>query len=301
MSHEPNCVGRWGCAIAAVLLLALSSTAHAGRFARVSPDLALYYEEAGSGRPIIFIPGWTFTTRSMEHQIAHFSKRYRAITYDPRSQGRSSRTQENNHYMQHGADLGALMNALKLKDVIIVGHSWGCQTAYAYFRAHGTQNVKAFVCIDSTPKNILEKDDDWGLVKAAVDLKPYHDGLTYNRSAAMQEFLQSMVTRPPKPKALKALLDESMKTPTSVALQLDYDANMADYSGEAKQIDGRIPVLNVLADPGWYDGWTAAGRAWLARNAPHSQVEAFGLHLLHWEFPERFNAVVDAFLERSKL
>ncbi len=281
-------------------LLTFSGSADAGRYARVSPELKLYYEDSGSGRPIIFIPGWTFTTRSMEHQIAHFSRRYRAIAYDPRSQGRSSRTPENNHYTQHGADLWAFMDTLKLKDVIIVGHSWGCQTAYAYFRVHGTENVKAFVCIDSTPKNIVESDDDWGLAKTAADLKPYHDGTTYDRPKATREFLQAIVTRPLKPEELKVLYDESMKTPTSVALQLDYDGSMADYTAEARMIDGKIPVLNVLADPGWYDGWTASGKSWLAKNAPHSEVATFGLHLLHWEFPDKFNATVDAFLDKVK-
>lgn len=286
-------------AVATALMLALSGSAHAGKHVRVSPDLMLHYEEAGAGRPIIFIPGWTFTTRSMEHQIAHFSKRYRAIAYDPRGQGRSSKTRENNHYTQHGADLHALMKALKLKSVVIVGHSFGCQTTYPYFRAHGTENVKAFVCIDSPPKLIVEQASDWGLVKAAADLKPYHDATTYARPQATREFLQSMVTQSLKPQELELLFNESMKTPTSTALQLDYDANMADYTTEARSIDGRIPVLNVLADPGWFDGWTAAGRAWLASNAPHSEVDAFGLHLLHWEFPERFNAAVDTFLERA--
>ena len=91
-----------------------------------------------------------------------------------------------------------------------------------------------------------------------------------------------------------------MKTPTYVAVLLLYDGNVADYAAEAKRIDGKIPVLNVLADPGWYEGWTESAKAWLKKNAPHSDVVAFGLHLMHWEFPDRFNAAVDAFLARNK-
>jgi non-heme chloroperoxidase len=79
-----------------------------------------------------------------------------------------------------------------------------------------------------------------------------------------------------------------------------YDGNVADYTAEAKRIDGKIPVLNVLADPGWYDGWTESAKAWLKKNAPHSDVTAFGLHLMFWEFPDRFNAAVDAFLAKVK-
>jgi hypothetical protein len=40
--------------------------------------------------------------------------------------------------------------------------------------------------------------------------------------------------------------------------------------------NGKIPVLHVLANPGWYDGWPEMGKAWLAKNAPKSKVVAFG-------------------------
>ena len=278
-------------------LLAFSSNVSAGEYVRVSPDLELYYEEAGSGTPIIFIPGWTATTEYMRQQIDHFSIRYRAIVYDPRSQGRSSKTLENNNYTRHGADLMAFIDALTLKDVILVAHSWGCLDAYAYFRAYGTENVKAFVCIDSTPKRIIEKEGDWGFINDVSDIKDYYDSMINHRLTWAHDFQQSMVTRPLTEEENNWLVDESMKTPTHVMVLLDYDANIADYTGEAKMIDGKIPVLNVLSDK---EGWTEPGKTWLAKNTPNSEVVVFGLHLMFWEFPDKFNAAVDAFLEKVK-
>jgi non-heme chloroperoxidase len=277
-------------------LVAICANASADEYVRVSPDLELYYQEAGSGTPIIFIPGWAGTTEMWQQQMTHFSKRHRAISYDPRSQGRSSKTLENNNYMQHGADLKAFMDALKLSDVILVGQSWGCLDAYAYFRAYGTQNVKAFVCIDSTPKAIIEKDGEWGSIKSAIDMKAFHDGIAHDRLKTTRDFLHSLVTRPLADAEQSWFVDQLLQTPTSVALLLDYDGNLADYTAEARMIDGKIPVLNVLADPGWYEGWTASAKAWLKDNAPHSEVVAFGLHLMNWEFPEKFNAAVELFL-----
>ena len=93
-------------------------------------------------------------------------------------------------------------------------------------------------------------------------------------------------------------VDQTMKTPTHAAILLDYDGNLADFTEEARLIDGNIPVLNVLAEPGWYEGWTAAGRAWLKANAPSANVVAFGLHMMFWEFPDQFNAAVDTFLAK---
>lgn len=282
------------------MLFASCGSVAAGQYVRVSPDLELYYEEAGSGRPIIFIPGWAGTTELLRQQISHFSKRYRAISYDPRSQGRSSKTLENNNYIQHGSDLKAFMDVLNLRDVILVAHSWGCHDAYAYFRANGTNNVKAFVCIDSNPKNIIEQEGDWGMIRSPSDMKGPYEGITYARLKTTREFVQSMVTRPLTETEKQWFVDELMKTPTYVAVLLDYDGNMADFTEEARMIDGKIPVMNVLADPGWYEGWTAAGKAWLKKNAPNSEVIVFGLHLMHWEFPDRFNAAVEAFLEKVK-
>src|SRR4051812_19468811 len=90
------------------------------QYVRINPDLELYYIESGKGSPIIFIPGWIGTSSFFEKQIAHFSKRFRAISYDPRSQGRSIKTLENNNYMQHGRDLKAFMDTLNLKNAVLV-------------------------------------------------------------------------------------------------------------------------------------------------------------------------------------
>ncbi len=294
-----NRLNRW-LSILFGAILTLCGNAFAGQLIRVSPELQLYYVDKGRGTPIVFIPGWTGTSEMLQKQVDYFSKSYRTISYDPRSQGRSTKTAENNHYTQHGVDLNDFMTALRLKDVVLVAHSWGCHDVYAYFRVHGTQNVKAFVCIDSNPKAIVEAEGDWGTLKSAVDLKGFHDGISYDRVKTSGDFLQSMVTRPLTDGEKKWFIKQMLQTPTSVTLQLDYDGSMADYSAEAKAIDGKIPVLNILANPGWFDGWTPLGKAWLAKNTPHSEVEELGQHLMFWEFPDKFNAMLESFLKRLR-
>jgi non-heme chloroperoxidase len=288
--------------IAFFALYAISTLTFAGgKYVRVSPDLEIYYEEAGSGRPIIFIPGWTGTTSYLNQQVTYYSKRYRAIAYDPRSHGRSSKTLENNTYKQHGADLKAFMDALKLKDVILVGHSWGCYDGYAYFRAFGTANIKAYVCLDQSPKDIMEKDGDWGTLRNAIDFKGFYEGIAYDRVKASLDFVQSMVTRPLAEEEKMRFVDELLKTPTSAAVSLMYDGSVADYTPEAKALDGRIPVLNVVADPGWYAGWASAAQNWGKTVAPRTEVVVLpGLHLMHWESPDKVHATLDKFLERVK-
>ncbi|MES2893734.1 MAG: hypothetical protein V4725_17060 [Bacteroidota bacterium] len=87
-----------------------------------------------------------------------------------------------------------------------------------------------------------------------------------------------------------------MKTPTYVALLQDYDANMSDFTKEAWEIDGKVPVLNVLADR---PEWTEYAKVWLTKNAPHSKIEALGLHFMCWEFADEFNLIVDSFLKKA--
>ncbi|MGH9961414.1 MAG: alpha/beta fold hydrolase, partial [Pyrinomonadaceae bacterium] len=183
------------CSAIFATLVVLGSSVSAGQFVRVSPDLELYYEETGSGPTMIFIPGWTLTTEFFSQQHAHFSKRYRTISYDPRGQGRSSKTLENNHYTQHGADLKAFMDALKLQAVILIAHSYGCFDAYAYFRAFGTANARAFICIDESPKPTVVKEGDWGIYTTFEAMRSFNNDIIYRRREVMPKFAQSMVTR----------------------------------------------------------------------------------------------------------
>ena len=274
----------------------LFNNVSAGEYIRVSPDLDIYYEEVGTGTPIIFIPGWSGTTEFFHSQIEYFSNNYRVIVYDPRGQGRSSKTLENNHYPQHGADLKALMDALMLEDVVLVGHSLGCADAHTYFRAFGTENVKAFVCIDQPPKTLIEQEGDWGMHNFPESFKTFNDNINHNRLQFTRGFT-GMIKRTMTEEEINWMVDELIKTPTHVAIALWLDGNITDFTSDAKMIDGKIPVLYVLAE---HDGYTETAKAWLTENTPNTQIEAFGYHAMFWEFPDRFNAVVDAFLEKLK-
>ncbi|MCG8456128.1 MAG: hypothetical protein MI919_07590, partial [Holophagales bacterium] len=75
----------------------------AGRV-EVAPGVEMHYVEAGEGRPIVFVPGWTMTTELFRAQIEGFSEHHRVLSFDPRSHGKSTKTSEGNTYAQHGRD-----------------------------------------------------------------------------------------------------------------------------------------------------------------------------------------------------
>jgi non-heme chloroperoxidase len=264
-----------------------------GKYVRVSPDLELYYEEAGTGKPIIFIPGWAGNTEFYAHQVPYFAKNYHVLAYDPRSQGRSSRTLENNDYLQHGRDLRAFMYALGLEDVALVALSAGCFDIYGYLRAFGPDNARAAVFIDNPPRGVAARKGEWGGFADWNEATGCMNAIIYDVRGFIPNLITPMFKRQIRQDELDWASEQLLKTPNYAAALTIADYLFSDYTAEAKLIDGKIPVLNILAeDQG------EAGKAWPAANAPHSQTFVLGKHLMLLEFPDQFNAAVAAFLEK---
>jgi pimeloyl-ACP methyl ester carboxylesterase len=131
------------------------------KYLDIGSGVELYYEEMGSGTPIVFIPGWTFTTEIFHNQLEYFSQNYRVITIDPRSQGRSPVQFWGNNYQTHAQDLALFMQKLELKGVVLVGWSVGNHTAWKYVEQEGTASLKALVTIDMSPTSMSVNPDDW--------------------------------------------------------------------------------------------------------------------------------------------
>ena len=263
------------------------------KYIQLSDDLTIQYVSSGKGRPLIFIPGWTMTVESFSKNLQALSDRFRVIAYDPRSQGRSSKLQSGNDYTQHGRDLAAFIRELKLTDVVLIGWSTGVLTAYSYFEQFGCNNVSAFVSIDMSPKPVKDTDSDWGIdlkqnvrrVQAGVTAPDHSDVVrkfashAYLTQPADEEFVEDMVAR-------------SLCTAPHVAALLLADGNLCNYSGIAREVAARLPVLQVVNEHA-----APAARNWIEANTPNAELVALGAHMMFWEFPERFNAVVSNFLE----
>lgn len=120
-----------------LIWLSLFQSLKADDFITLPDGNTLYYEDQGHGQPIVFITGWTGTHLFFEKQMPYFSQHYRVITFDPRGQGLSPSTLSHNTYEQHGKDLHDLIEKLQLKDVILVGWSFGCRDADDFLK-HAT-------------------------------------------------------------------------------------------------------------------------------------------------------------------
>jgi non-heme chloroperoxidase len=96
------------------------------------------------------------STKVFDKQLAHFaqSTKYRFYTFDPRGQGKSTKTEGGHFYEQHGRDLHNFLRRLGLRHVVLGGWSHGGFDVLAYIREYGTDNVPALIMIDAASKSL---------------------------------------------------------------------------------------------------------------------------------------------------
>ena len=132
-----------------------------GKYIEVEPGVKCHYVDEGKGDPIVFIPGWTFTTEVYSNQMDYFSQTHRAIAIDMRSHGRSTVTVNGNNYETHGEDLIKIIEKLDLRNVVLVGWSAGCAALWEYFKREGINRLKGMIFIDLPVKLLSCNPEDW--------------------------------------------------------------------------------------------------------------------------------------------
>jgi non-heme chloroperoxidase len=265
-----------------------------GKYIEIEPGVEIYYEDRGTGTPIVFVPGWTFTTDVFIHQIEHFSRTHRVIAIDPRSQGRSSITLHGNDYTTHAADLAKIINMLGIQDVILVGWSFGCLETWGYVKQEGIKSLKAMVCIDLSPKPLSVNPEDW--VEGPLDeiagayntyllsRKGQRDFVTYYAD-------EIMVQRELTQDEMSWIVEQSLKTPHYIASSLFASGMFTNHMEQAKLVDESLPALSVIAEH-----WADTAVPFVQKNFPKTKTAVLGGHMMFWEHAEQFNKILDEFI-----
>ncbi|MDG9705228.1 alpha/beta fold hydrolase [Streptomyces sp. DH37] len=132
-------------------------------------DIELYYEDQGSGQPVVLIHGYPLDGHSWELQTRELlAAGYRVITYDRRGFGQSSKVGTGYDYDTFAADLNTLLETLDLRDVILVGFSMGTGELARYVKAYGHERVAKLAFLASLEPFLVQTDDNPGGVPRSV-------------------------------------------------------------------------------------------------------------------------------------
>ena len=260
----------------------------------VEDGVELAYTQRGSGQPVVLVPGWTMSGEVFEHQLEGLGASFRVVTFDPRSQGRSSRTPTGNSYPQHGRDLVALLATLALEDVHLVGWSYGGLACYAAIAQSGTGRIRSLTVLDQPPTPLATgAEGEWAEETLDGFLEEFVGPVVSDPEAFAAEFAEWLVARELTPQELQWLAGMHLATPRHATESLLVSAMFSDYTELAGSLGSRIPFANVirrdcldLAEP------------WLRKHAPESVVWSMASHFGFWERPTEFNERLVEFLFR---
>ncbi len=119
----------------------------------------IYYNDWGTGRPIVFSHGWPLSADAFEDQMFFLASRgYRCIAHDRRGHGRSSQPWQGNDLDTYADDLSELVQHLDLSNAIHVGHSTGGGEVARYIGRHGTGRVAKAVLIGAIPPVMIKSE-----------------------------------------------------------------------------------------------------------------------------------------------
>src|SRR5437762_4509377 len=156
-----------------------------------SKSIDLYYEDLGSGPPVVLIHGWPLSGASWEKQTAALlSAGHRVITYDRRGFGRSSKPAVGYNYDTFAADLDKLLKKLNLKKVALVGFSMGTDEVTRYLGRYGSKRVRKAVLIGTLGPYLVKAPDNPDGVDASV-FDGIKAAIRADRPAFLMEFLRN--------------------------------------------------------------------------------------------------------------
>ena len=266
------------------------------KYFRVAPGIELHYLEKGEGRPLVFIPGLTFSGEIFKAQLEYFSGNYRVIAIDPRGQGLSAKTVDGNDYMTHGRDLAALMDGLGLDGAVLVGWSTGNLEVWSYICQFGKEKLKAAVTIDMSPLP-LSADPTWwteGTMEELSEVATQYLTSPEGSRAFFSDYATGvMIQHEMEPAELEYLLDISGRTPYWVCKALFCDAIFSNFLETAREVGAGMPSLMFIAEH-----WADVARPFVEQQLPGYEIQVMGGHLMFYEYPEKWNGLLEEFLNR---
>jgi non-heme chloroperoxidase len=152
--------------------------------------IELYYEDHGTGRPVVLIHGWPLSGRSWEMQVpALVDAGFRVVAYDRRGFGKSSQPWDGYDYDSLATDLDALLLHLDLREVTLVGFSMGGGEVARYLARYGTARVAQAVLAAAVPPYLYKSTANPDGALDAATIAAFEASVETDRIAFVDEFV----------------------------------------------------------------------------------------------------------------
>jgi non-heme chloroperoxidase len=269
-----------------------------------SENIDLYYEDHGSGNPVVLIHGYPLSGRAWEKQMpVLLDAGYRVITYDRRGFGQSSQAGSGYNYDTFAEDLHKLIKHLDLHNVTLIGHSMGGGEVARYPGKYGTQNISKLVFVAGIPPCLLQAPDNLEGLPANIfeDLKK---SVVADRPAFLYQFCQLFFNydvlkgKLVSEQALNANWNISVGASPKAALDC-VDTWGTDFRNDLKRID--VPTLVIHGDQDRIVPLANSGKrvAELVKGAKLVVVEG-APHGLAWTHSDAVNRELKSFLAKGQ-
>lgn len=266
-----------------------------------SGTVELYYEDHGSGKPVLLIHGYPLSGASWEKQVPPLlNAGFRAITYDRRGFGRSSQPTEGYNYDTFAEDLHKLITHLKLQDFALVGFSMGGGEIARYLGKFGSAGASKAVIIGGIPPFLLKTDDNPEGVDGSV-FEGIKKAVSADRYAFFTEFFKNFYNTDLL--LGKHVSEGAVRASWNIAAGASAAASLAcvstwveDFRQDLARVE--IPTLVVHGDNDRIVPLAAAGQrtAKLIKGARLVVVQG-GPHCIPWTHAEEVTAELLGFLK----
>lgn len=213
-----------------------------------SADIKIYYEDHGSGQPIVLIHGFPLSGASWEKQVpVLLDAGHRVITYDRRGFGKSNQPAVGYDYDTFASDLKALLDTLDLHDVVLTGFSMGTGEVTRYLGSYGSGRVAKAALFGPIPPFLLQTDDNPEGVPGSV-FEGFKQAIRDDRPAYFKTFFDDFYNVDKL--GGSRISNEALRASFIVAAGASaigtvrcVDAWLTDFRGDLPKID--VPTLVV--------------------------------------------------------
>jgi non-heme chloroperoxidase len=265
-----------------------------------SAPIEIYYEDHGSGQPVVLIHGYPLDGHSWEKQLPVLLQGgKRVITYDRRGFGQSSQPTTGYDYDTFAADLKALVDQLDLRDMVLAGFSMGTGEVTRYLGTYGSGRVAKAALFGPIPPFLLQTDDNPKGVPQSV-FAGFEERITNDRYAWFKFFFDNFynVDKLHGTRISDDALNASFQVAAGSSAYATYACVatwLTDFRDDLPKID--VPLLVVQGTEDRILPIDATGRRIpeLVKDVEFVEIDG-GPHNVGWTHPDEVNSALMKFI-----